>query len=82
MIPSPEDKEIPISQPHAANEESSSMIEDVEPQKEEQPTDSCIANQVVNSTNEIDANDILENEFVKQAQELFEPKKIIIKSKI
>ena len=81
MIPSPEDKEIPISQPHA-NEESSSMIEDVEPQKEEQPTDSCIANQVVNSTNEIDANDILENEFVKQAQELFEPKKIIIKSKI
>ncbi|HIP59465.1 MAG TPA: DNA polymerase III subunit gamma/tau [Campylobacterales bacterium] len=81
MIPCPEDKEIPISQPHA-NEESSSMIEDVEFQKEEQPTDSCIANQVVSSTNEIDANDILENEFVKKAQELFEPKKIIIKSKI
>ena len=81
MIPCPEDKEIPISQPHA-NEDSSSMIEDVEFSKEEEPTDSCIANQVVNSTNEIDADDIMENEFVKKAQELFEPKKIIIKSKI
>lgn len=82
MIPCPEDKEIPISETHA-NETSSSMIEDVEFQKEEEKvTDSCIANQVVNSTNEIDANDIMENDFVKKAKELFEPKKIIVKSKV
>ena len=81
MIPCPEDKETPITPPHA-NESSSAMIEDVEFQEEEKPTDSCIANEVVSSTNEIDANDIMENDFIKKAQELFEPKKIIVKSKI
>jgi DNA polymerase-3 subunit gamma/tau len=86
MIPAPKNKEKPISnQPHA-NEDTSSMIEEVEFQKKEEPTesptDSCISNQVVNSTNEIDSDDIMDNEFVKKAQELFEPKKIIVKSKV
>ncbi len=45
-------------------------------------TDSCISNEVVTSDNEIDKDDIMQNEFVKKAQELFEPSKIIVKSKI
>jgi DNA polymerase-3 subunit gamma/tau len=48
------------------------------------PADSCIANQTVgNSENaEIDGENILENPFVKKAGELFEPSRIIVKSKI
>ncbi len=45
-------------------------------------SDSCISNEVVASDNEIDKDDIMQNEFVKKAQELFEPSKIIVKSKI
>ena len=50
----------------------------------EHPADSCIASQTVgNSENkEIDGENILENPFVKKAGELFEPSRIIVKSKI
>ena len=55
-----------------------------DPVEENTPTDSCIANQTIgdNNTNEIDGENILENPFVKKAGELFEPSKIIVKSKI
>jgi len=43
---------------------------------------SCVANTVIGQTNELDPNNILENSFVKKATELFEPKKIIVKSKV
>jgi DNA polymerase-3 subunit gamma/tau len=48
------------------------------------PEDSCIANQTVGSSEnrEIDGENILENPFVKRAGELFEPSRIIVKSKI
>ncbi len=48
----------------------------------EETIDSCISEQVVNSNNEINADDVMEHEFVKKAQELFEPSKIIVKSKV
>jgi len=48
----------------------------------EEITDSCISEQVVTSDNEINADDVMEHEFVKKAQELFEPSKIIVKSKV
>ena len=48
------------------------------------PADSCIATQTVGSSEdkEIDGENILENPFVKKAGELFEPSRIIVKSKI
>ncbi len=60
---------------------------EVEEEKEipnERVSNSCIENQVVgeNRIKEIDQNDILEDPFIKKAGELFEPSKIIIKSKI
>ncbi len=42
--------------------------------------DSCATNKALNSTNEID--NILENKFVKKATELFDAKKIVVKSKV
>lgn len=76
MLPCQKEEELPKEEPP------SSMIEDVEFPKEGKNTDSCISNQVANSQNEIDKDDIMNNEFVKKAQELFEPSKIIIKSKV
>jgi DNA polymerase-3 subunit gamma/tau len=48
------------------------------------PADSCIANQTIGSTEyeEIDGGNILEDPFVKKAGELFEPSRIIVKSKV
>ncbi len=48
------------------------------------PTDSCIANQTIgdNNKNEINGDNILEDPFIKTAGELFEPSRIIVKSKI
>ncbi len=50
----------------------------------ENPADSCIANQTIGKSEnqEIDGENILENPFVKKAGELFEPSRIIVKSKI
>ena len=47
-------------------------------------SDSCIAGQTMQQKNEleIDANDILKDPFVKTAGELFEPSRIIVKSKV
>jgi len=81
-----EPKEEPT--PTHANEHSSSMMEDVEfTQNEETPdesmTNSCIEKQVVGEeSKEIDRGNILEDPFVKKAGELFEPSKIIVKSKV
>ncbi len=59
------------------------LIQPIEEVKFNTPN-SCIENQVIgeNRTKEIDQNDILEDPFIKRAGELFEPSKIIIKSKI
>jgi len=50
----------------------------------ENPADSCIANQTIGKSEnkEIDGENILEDPFVKKAGELFEPSRIIVKSKI
>jgi DNA polymerase-3 subunit gamma/tau len=80
-------KDTPKEEPEIthANESSSSMIEDIEFTKEQQEvsTNSCIEKQVVGQeSKEIDSGDILENPFIKKAGELFEPSKIIVKSKV
>ncbi len=48
------------------------------------PSDSCISNQTIGESEnkEIDPDNILENPFVKRAGELFEPSRIIVKSKV
>ncbi len=73
-------------EPSHANETSSSMIEEQEfqkPQEEACSTNSCIEKQVVGEeSKEIDRGNILEDPFVKKAGELFEPSKIIVKSKV
>ncbi len=68
----------PIEENHPP--EMGSIMEDIE----FNTPNSCIENQVIgnNETKEIDQNDILEDPFVKRAGELFDPSKIIIKSKI
>ncbi len=77
----PCDKEVPQEPSEVPKKESQTVHEAVE---NENPADSCIANQTVGgSTNkEIDGNNILEDPFVKKAGELFEPSRIIVKSKI
>jgi DNA polymerase-3 subunit gamma/tau len=82
MLACQKEPEPPKEEDPRANEQSSSMIEDIEFKEEEKSSDSCISNHVAGSSNEIDSNDILEHDFVKKAKELFDPKKIIIKSKI
>ncbi len=64
------------------DEPPSSMVEEKELKNEKKNTDSCVSNEVASSDNEIDKDDIMQNEFVKKAQELFEPSKIIVKSKV
>lgn len=76
-IPPKKEDKIPV------NESTGSMIEAVEfDESQKKNSDSCIANQVASSTNEINSDDIMEHNFVKKAQELFEPTKIIVKSKV
>ncbi len=79
-------KSAPKEEPSHANESSSSMIEEQEfqkPQEEACSTNSCIEKQVVGEeSKEIDRGNILEDPFVKKAGELFEPSKIIVKSKV
>ncbi len=79
-------KSTPKEAPSHANESASSMIEEQEfqkPQEEACTTNSCIEKQVVGeASKEIDRGNILEDPFVKKAGELFEPSKIIVKSKV
>ncbi len=55
-----------------------------EPIENPDPVDSCISNQTIGESknSEIDPDNILENPFVKTAGELFEPSRIIVKSKV
>jgi len=79
-------KEMP--EPAHANEDSGSMIEEVEfshptPPEEETVTNSCIEKRVIGEeSKEVDRGNILEDPFIKKAGELFEPSKIIVKSKV
>ena len=69
-------------------------IKNIEPKKVEETkknsetveevdsSSSCVASAVIGEKEEIEPDNILENPFVKKAQELFEPKKIIVKSKV
>jgi DNA polymerase-3 subunit gamma/tau len=77
-------KEIPTPEPMSDNETTSSMIEDVELEEATQNIgNSCVENQVIaQESKEIDRGNILEDPFVKKAGELFEPSKIIVKSKV
>jgi len=71
-------------------EKKNNTIEDKEDKKiteqksdeQEDGSSSCVANTVIGDTKELDPNNILENDFVKKATELFDPKKIIVKSKV
>jgi hypothetical protein len=58
----------------------------IEKEEEEEPENqgsSCVENQVIGqSSKEIDKGDILEDPFVQKAKELFEPSKIVVKSKV
>ena len=67
----------------AANEETSSMIEDVEfTPTEGENTESCIAGHITADRKEAEAKEILNNPFVKKVQEMFEPKDIKIYPKV
>ena len=74
----------PVEIPTQTNEDSSSMMEDETiPTSNESITNSCIEKQVVGEeSKEIDRGNILEDPFIKKAGELFEPSKIIVKSKV
>ena len=80
------DTTISIKQVEKKNDEPKKIKqeENKEEQKEETQngSSSCVANTVIGETKEIDPSNILENSFVKKATELFEPKKIIVKSKV
>lgn len=65
-----------------ANSDSSAMIEDIEMREEKPTSDSCITSQTMGETKEIDPESILENPFVKKAGELFQPSRIVVKSKV
>ncbi len=54
----------------------------IEDKWEGENSGSCIASQIEKGKDEIDANEILNNPFIKKATELFEPKKIEIHPKI
>ncbi len=74
----PCDREITEPQEPKQQQETPKEVEN------ENPADSCIAAQTVGKSEnkEIDGENILEDPFVKKAGELFEPSRIIVKSKI
>jgi len=43
---------------------------------------SCVADNVVGEKEELNPQNLLEDPFVTKAQELFQPKKIIVRSKV
>jgi len=53
-----------------------------QPKSEGENYGSCVAEHIAKDSKEIDANEILNNPFIKKATELFEPKKIEIHPKI
>ncbi len=75
-IPCDKKEEIIKEEEKHANENSSSMIEEMQ----NPPSNSCIASHI--QSKELNGSDILENPFIKKAKELFSPTKIIIKQKI
>ena len=75
-IPCDKSEELIKEEEKHANENSSSMIEDVESSS----SNSCIASHM--PSKELNGQDILENPFVKKAKDLFSPTKIIIRQKV
>ena len=70
----------PIETP---KEEIIPQAEEIIPQTDEGITNSCIEKRVVGEeSKEIDRGNILEDPFIKKAGELFEPSKIVVKSKV
>ena len=66
-----------------ANEDSSSMIEDIEFKPEEGAnTESCVSGHITADKKESEVKEILNNPFVKKVQEMFEPKDIKIYPKV
>jgi len=66
-----------------ANEDTSSMIEEVEFAPEEGAnTESCVAGHITADKKEAEVKEILNDPFVKKVQEMFEPKEIKIYPKI
>lgn len=78
--PSPQNDTLQKPQPQQEDKPSETKRE----VENSHPADSCIANQTIGSTEnkEIDGDNILEDPFVKKAGELFEPSRIIVKSKV
>ncbi len=76
---------ISIKQKDTTTEKKASFIEKKEDEQnsdEQNCGSSCVANEIIGQTDEINPENILEHPFVKSATELFEPKKIIVKSKV
>lgn len=73
------DTQISIKPLELKKKEITSPKEDL---KENITSSSCMENQIAPNIAEIDPENILENSFVKKATELFEPKKIVVKSKV
>jgi DNA polymerase-3 subunit gamma/tau len=57
-------------------------VEKADEKPEENQGSSCVENQVIGASREIERTDILEDPFVQKAKELFEPSKIVVKSKV
>jgi len=80
-------KEQPLREPTIeemvshANEESSSMMESLRFEDEAQ-SESCATGAMMGQMREMDVQEILNDPFVKRAQELFEPRKIEIHPKV
>ncbi len=65
-----------------ANKESGSMLEDIEMGSDDAGKKSSLDTQSLKETKETDPENILENPFVKKAGELFQPSRIVVKSKV
>lgn len=68
--------------PQNSTEPDSTEDTTLEDSTNEAYTESCVSAKVVGKSNELDPENIMESDFVKKAQELFEPAKIIVKSKV
>ena len=73
--------ETPIP-PEKSKTQEISEPKEAKPNKEGENCGSCVAEHIAKDKKEIDANEILNEPFIKKATELFEPKKIEIHPKI
>ena len=75
-----EESSLPDMQSFNESAQSASMIENIEFESEQ--SESCATGAMMAKEREIDVKEILNDPFIKRAQELFEPRKIEIHPKV